>query len=111
MSRRTQMGVQPSAGETRRAGDKASLCAWQRIQEAFGWMKNVVRIRRPMLRGLYRMGFTFKVTYDLVGPFPSWRGTVEGRLLQPRRTQRLGCRAGGRSKIALGAMKTSLNTA
>ena len=54
---------------TRHASYSASLRARKRIEEAFGWMKSVAGMRRPMLRGLDRMGFAFTFTaaaYNLV---------------------------------------------
>ena len=54
---------------TRHAGYAASLRIRKRIEEAFGWMKSVGGMRRPMLRGLPRIGFAFTfaaVAYNLV---------------------------------------------
>jgi len=54
---------------TRHAGYAASQRIRKRIEEAFGWMKSVGGMRRPMLRGLPRMGFAFTFTaaaYNLV---------------------------------------------
>ncbi len=54
---------------TRHAGYAASQRIRKRIEEAFGWMKSVGGMRRPMLRGLSRMGFAFTFTaaaYNLV---------------------------------------------
>jgi transposase len=54
---------------TRHAGYAASQRIRKRIEEAFGWMKSVGGMRRPMLRGLPRMGFAFTfaaVAYNLV---------------------------------------------
>lgn len=57
-------------GRTTRHGSyKAILRARKRIEEAFGWMKSVGGMRRPMRRGLDRMGFAFTFTaaaYNLV---------------------------------------------
>ncbi len=44
---------------TRHAGYKTSQRVRKRIEEAFGWMKSDGGLRRPMLRGLSRMGFAF----------------------------------------------------
>ena len=54
---------------TRHAGYKASQRVRKRIEEAFGWMKSVGGMRRPMLRGLPRIGFAFTfaaAAYNLV---------------------------------------------
>jgi len=54
---------------TRHAGYAASQRIRKRIEEAFGWMKSVGGMRRPMLRGLSRMGFAFTfaaAAYNLV---------------------------------------------
>ena len=54
---------------TRHPGYGASQRARKRIEEAFGWMKSVGGMRRPMLRGLPRMGFAFTfaaAAYNLV---------------------------------------------
>jgi len=54
---------------TRHAGYEASQRARKRIEEAFGWMKSVAGMRRPMLRGLARVGFAFTfaaAAYNLV---------------------------------------------
>ena len=54
---------------TRHAGYEASQRVRKRIEEAFGWMKSVGGIRRPMLRGLPRVGFAFTfaaAAYNLV---------------------------------------------
>lgn len=54
---------------TRHAGYKASQRVRKRIEEAFGWMKSVGGLRRPMLRGLPRVGFAFTfaaAAYNLV---------------------------------------------
>ena len=54
---------------TRHAGYEASQRVRKRIEEAFGWMKSVGGIRRPMLRGLHRVGFAFTfaaAAYNLV---------------------------------------------
>jgi transposase len=54
---------------TRHAGYEASQRARKRIEEAFGWMKSVAGMRRPMLRGLPRVGFAFTfaaAAYNLV---------------------------------------------
>ena len=54
---------------TRHAGYAASQRARKRIEEAFGWMKSVGGMRRPMLRGLARVGFAFTfvaAAYNLV---------------------------------------------
>ncbi len=44
---------------TRHPGYGASQRVRKRIEEAFGWMKSVGGLRRPMLRGLPRVGFAF----------------------------------------------------
>ena len=44
---------------TRHPGYDASQRFRKRIEEAFGWMKSVGGLRRPMLRGLPRVGFAF----------------------------------------------------
>jgi transposase len=54
---------------TRHAGYAASQRIRKRIEEAFGWMKSVGGMRRPMLRGLSRMSFAFTfaaAAYNLV---------------------------------------------
>ena len=54
---------------TRHAGYAASQRIRKRIEEAFGWMKSVGGMRRPMLRGLGRVGFAFTfaaAAYNLV---------------------------------------------
>jgi hypothetical protein len=54
---------------TRHAGYAASQRIRKRIEEAFGWMKSVGGMRRPMRRGLPRMGFAFTfaaAAYNLV---------------------------------------------
>lgn len=54
---------------TRHAGYAASQRIRKRIEEAFGWMKSVGGMRRPMLRGLSRIGFAFTfaaAAYNLV---------------------------------------------
>jgi transposase len=54
---------------TRHAGYAASQRIRKRIEEAFGWMKSVGGMRRPMLRGLPRMSFAFTfaaAAYNLV---------------------------------------------
>jgi transposase len=54
---------------TRHAGYKASQRVRKRIEEAFGWMKSIGGMRRPMLRGLPRLGFAFTfaaAAYNLV---------------------------------------------
>jgi hypothetical protein len=54
---------------TRHAGYEASQRVRKRIEEAFGWMKSVGGMRRPMLRGLPRLGFAFTfaaAAYNLV---------------------------------------------
>ncbi len=52
---------------TRHAGYAVSLR--KRIEEAFGWMKTVGGMRRPMLRGTDRVGWAFTfaaAAYNLV---------------------------------------------
>jgi transposase len=54
---------------TRHPGYAASQRVRKRIEEAFGWMKTVGGLRRPMLRGVDRLGFAFTFTaaaYNLV---------------------------------------------
>jgi hypothetical protein len=53
----------------RHPGYAASRRIRKRIEEAFGWMKTVGGMRRPMLRGTDRLGsaFTFAAAaYNLV---------------------------------------------
>jgi hypothetical protein len=57
------------ARTTRYPGYAASQRIRKRIEEAFGWMKTVGGMRRPMLRGTDRVGcaFTFAAAaYNLV---------------------------------------------
>jgi hypothetical protein len=57
------------ARTTRHPGYAASQRIRKRIEEAFGWMKTVGGMRRPMLRGTDRVGcaFTFAAAaYNLV---------------------------------------------
>ena len=57
------------ARTTRHPGYDASQRIRKQIEEAFGWMKTVGGMRRPMLRGTDRMGgaFTFAAAaYSLV---------------------------------------------
>jgi transposase len=54
---------------TRHPGYAASQRIRKRIEEPFGWMKTVGGLRRPMLRGLGRVGWAFTLlaaAYDLV---------------------------------------------
>lgn len=54
---------------TRHAGYIASQRIRKRIEEAFGWMKSVGGMRRPMLRGTDRVGWAFTfaaAAYDLI---------------------------------------------
>jgi hypothetical protein len=54
---------------TRHPGDAASQRARKRIEEAFGWMKTVAGLRRPMLRGVDRVGWAFTfaaAAYNLI---------------------------------------------
>ena len=54
---------------TRHPGYEASQRVRKRIEEAFGWMKSVGGMRRPMLRGIPRVGFAFTfaaAAYNLV---------------------------------------------
>ena len=54
---------------TRHAGYVASQRIRKRIEETFGWMKSVGGMRRPMLRGIDRVGWAFTFTaaaYNLV---------------------------------------------
>ena len=54
---------------TRHPGDVASQRIRKRIEEAFGWMKSVGGMRRPMLRGTDRVGWAFTfaaAAYNLV---------------------------------------------
>jgi hypothetical protein len=44
---------------TRRSGYAASLRVRKRIEEAFGWMKTIAGLSRPMLRGVDRVGWAF----------------------------------------------------
>ena len=57
------------ARTTRHHGYAASLRVRKRIEEAFGWMKTIAGLRRPMLRGVERVGWAFTfaaVAYNLV---------------------------------------------
>jgi transposase len=57
------------ARTTRHAGYAASQKARKRIEEAFGWMKTVGGMRRPMLRGVDRVGWAFTLAaaaYNLI---------------------------------------------
>ena len=47
------------ARTTRHPGYAASQRARKRIEEAFGWMKTIGGMRRPMLRGTDRVGWAF----------------------------------------------------
>ena len=53
---------------TRHPGYGASQRIRKRIEEAFGWMKTIGGMRRPMRRGTERVGwsFTFAAAYNLV---------------------------------------------
>ena len=54
---------------TRHAGYTASQRLRKRIEEAFGWMKTVGGMRRPMLRGIDRLAWAFTfaaAAYNLV---------------------------------------------
>ena len=54
---------------TRHASYERSQQIRKRIEEAFGWIKSVAGMRRPMLRGLSRLGFAFTfaaAAYNLV---------------------------------------------
>ena len=54
---------------TRHAGYATSQRVRKRIKEAFGWMKSVGGMRRPMLRGIDRVGWAFTfaaAAYNLV---------------------------------------------
>jgi Transposase DDE domain len=54
---------------TRHHGCAVSERIRKRIEEAFGWMKTIGGIRRPMLRGTERVGWAFTfaaVEYNLV---------------------------------------------
>jgi transposase len=54
---------------TRHPGYGASQRVRKRIEEAFGWMKTVAGMRRPMLRGVERVGWAFTfaaAAYNLV---------------------------------------------
>ena len=54
---------------TRHAGYDASQRIRKRIEEAFGWMKSVGGMRRPMLRGTDRVGWAFTfaaAAYNLI---------------------------------------------
>jgi IS5 family transposase len=57
------------ARTTRHVGYAASQKARKRIEEAFGWMKTVGGMRRPMLRGVDRVGWAFTLAaaaYNLI---------------------------------------------
>ena len=54
---------------TRHPGYGASQRVRKRIEEAFGWMKTIGGMRRPMLRGTDRVGWSFTfvaAAYNLV---------------------------------------------
>ena len=54
---------------TRHPGYLASQRVRKRIEEAFGWMKSVAGMRRPMLRGVDRVGWAFTfaaAAYNLI---------------------------------------------
>jgi hypothetical protein len=54
---------------TRHPGYAASQRIRKRIEEAFGWMKTICGMRRPMLCGTERVGWAFTfaaVAYNLV---------------------------------------------
>jgi len=54
---------------TRHPGYAASQRVRKRIEEAFGWMKTVAGMRRPMLRGVDRVGWAFTfaaAAYNLI---------------------------------------------
>ena len=54
---------------TRHPGYGASQRIRKRIEEAFGWMKTIGGMRRPMRRGTDRLGWAFTfaaAAYDLV---------------------------------------------
>jgi len=62
-------GIAAARRSTRHAGYAASQKARKRIEEAFGWMKIVGGMRRPMLRGVDRVGWAFTFTaaaYNLI---------------------------------------------
>ena len=57
------------ARTTRHPGYAASQRVRKRIEEAFGWMKTIGGMRRPMLRGTDRVGWAFTfaaAAYNLV---------------------------------------------
>ena len=57
------------ARTTRHAGYAASQRNRKRIEEAFGWMKSIGGMRRPMLRGTDRVGWAFTfaaAAYNLI---------------------------------------------
>ena len=63
---------------TRHAGYLVSQRVRKRIEEAFGWMKSVGGMRRPMLRGTDRVGWAFTfaaAAYNLVR-LPKLLGTT-----------------------------------
>ena len=54
---------------TRHAGYAISLCIRKRIEEAFGWIKEVAGQEKTRFRGLDRVGWAFTfaaAAYDLV---------------------------------------------
>ena len=54
---------------TRHPGYAVSQRIRKRIEEPFGWMKTIGGLRRPMLRGLGRVGWAFTLliaAYDVV---------------------------------------------
>jgi len=59
----------PPATTTCHAGYVASQRIRKRIEEAFGWIKTVGGMRRPMLRGTDRVGWAFTfaaAAYNLI---------------------------------------------
>ncbi len=57
------------ARTTRHRGYAASQRMRKRIEEAFGWMKTIGGMRRPMLRGTGRVGWAFTfaaAAYNLI---------------------------------------------
>ena len=61
---------------TRHPGYGTSQRIRKRIEEAFGWMKTIGGMRRPMRRGTERVGWSFTfaaAAYNLVRlPKPAW---------------------------------------
>ena len=73
---------------TRHRGYGASQRIRKRIEEAFGWMKTIGGMRRPMLRGTERVGwaFTFAAARLQSGAAPEALGSHGGlRIIETNR--------------------------